>query len=290
MNAAEQMIHCPPHQTLSAFMEGQLPPDERDAVVAHVAGCAECRDVLITRNALSREQVEDTPLAPVVPFRRRGWVVPSNAAAAAVAAVLFLSPADDWIVQKYRLRQLASAVESLDKRPIEARTSLSTAHRQYFRPRGNGDSDPRYGVLAAAGRVAADAEKKPTVSNLHAAGIAHLMLENTQDVDYKKKGVELLEEALKEQTGQPGIDQAIAASTDADLLNDLAAGYHAIGDGEQAVKAIGRAWQLRKSETTAWTRAVILRTDDAWRDYLSLDATSPWSAEARAHLEPSVPD
>jgi Putative zinc-finger len=294
MNAAIEMTDHPETNTLSAYIDGQLGSPEHQSVMEHVTDCAECRDAVAIRRELGEEETEETPMAPVVPMRRPRWHVPAAAAAAAVVVLLFLPPLRDPVVQKYRMWQLANAVEELDERPIEARTSLSTAYRGHTIMRGDGDDNTNsaWGVEAAALRVAQTAETRDTVSSLHAAGIALLMVENTQTENYRKYGVEFLEKALRKQAGQPeqtAIDQVIAASTDAVLLNDLAAGYHATHDNEQSVKAVGRAWQLQKTPEIAWNRALILSTTQAWDDYLKLDSTSEWAKEAREKRELTTP-
>lgn len=44
-------VSHPPDEQLAAFIEGGLPPDERTAVVQHVADCGDCREVVTDTQA-----------------------------------------------------------------------------------------------------------------------------------------------------------------------------------------------------------------------------------------------
>jgi hypothetical protein len=274
MTAPMTITNCPTDPNLmAAFIDGRLDGDERRTVIEHMTTCAECRDVFMTANELAEQSGE------VVPLRRRSWLVPAAtlAAAAAIGAVVFLGPVAEW----RRMRALVQAAGEVETRPVEGRFSVDMPHKNYVAYRGAGDAkSTKYRLLAAASDLAATAERNDSVGNLHRAGIAYLMLENTKEINYKKHGVDLLQRALLKQTSREAVEPAIAAATDADLLNDLAVGYHAMGAEERARLAAERAWTLEKSPATAWTRAVILRTDAAWNDYFVLDPGSPWRDEA----------
>ena len=104
----------PDPDTLSAFLEGVLPEHERQACLNHLAGCAECREVL----SLAQDPALPDPLP--VPARASWWQrwrkrVPVLSAAA-VAGILVLS------VSLYRLEQSAShpaaAVADATEKPI----------------------------------------------------------------------------------------------------------------------------------------------------------------------------
>ncbi len=120
-------------------------------------------------------------------------------------------------------------------------------------------------MMTEAVRLADIAEKRETAANLHAAGVACLLVDNA---DFKKVAVEFLEKAVAQTPTNP------------DVLNDLAAAYYETQD-PRAKETIERAWQLKKSPNIAWTRATILYTDQAWKDYLAIDPNSEWSAEVR---------
>lgn len=277
MNAAVIETQCPGPNDLAAFAEGSLGAKEYQAVEAHLAECAECRDMVLTVAEMDSEA-----MAQPVPMRRSMWVPAAIlAAAAGIAGVVFLTPAGDPVMRWKNARALTKAVAMLDERPVAGRLSFETEYKPNKRMRGAGDGEDDDAIggaeaMLAAANSAKLADKSPTVSNLHAAGVALL----TTD-EYKLDGITHLEKALKKHTSRFEVDAAIGAATDAKLLNDLAAGYEQTGNLDRARAAIERAWALDKSSLAiAWTRAEILRTKDGWNDYLKLDSTSEWGAEA----------
>ncbi len=86
---------CAALETLGAFAEGKLVGAERDQVIAHLAGCEECRRVLAaTMQTLEELAAEEDRAAPPLELRRapqsswrRRWLGPLVAAAAALALV-----------------------------------------------------------------------------------------------------------------------------------------------------------------------------------------------------------
>lgn len=86
-----------PTELLSAYLDDELPVEERSRVDRHLADCAACRNELeslwVLSTALREEKTPEVPPglagrigraidAPkVVPFRRRRWVVPASIAA-----------------------------------------------------------------------------------------------------------------------------------------------------------------------------------------------------------------
>ncbi len=280
MTAPMTMTNCPiDPNLLAAFVDGRLHGNERRTVIEHLASCAECSSVLLS--ASERDASELETARPHRPY----WVPAAVVAVAAVLAIaLFLAPAVTRLSHERRMKDLAAAVQELDERRLEARTTIDTVYRTHRSYRGGTGDASSYAVFAAAIRLAEAAKQNPTVANLHGAGVAYLMLENTESHNYKKRGVELLEEAVRKETSLDDTEAAIGRTTNARLLNDLAAGYHAIGEHRRAIGAVTRAWTLERSPTTAWTRAVILQSSDAWREYLAIDDTPGWSDEARRRL------
>lgn len=256
------ITNCPSDETLAAFIDGRLEGEARETVLAHVATCSECRDMLNSVHELEA-------LTPA----RRSWLIPAAtlAAAAAIAAVVFLGPAGQRYMRTRNLEALSAATEKLSARPIAARPSIGIAYKQHVVLRsGNEPEIEGMGdLLDETLKLTTAAEKNPTAENLHAAGIAWLLAE-----DYDAEAVRNLEEAAK------------AATPSANLLNDLAAAYHEANDEVKAKAAIEKAWQMdNKSPHIAWTRAVILDTREAWNDYLKIDSTSEWAKEAREKLD-----
>lgn len=66
MSDVVQLGQHPDADQLSAFMEQALPPHEREATLAHLAVCAECRRIV----AISLPPLESTPQADVSPIWR----------------------------------------------------------------------------------------------------------------------------------------------------------------------------------------------------------------------------
>jgi anti-sigma factor RsiW len=89
-----------PGDLLSAYLDGEVTRTEAEAVAAHLAACAPCRDEIddlaAARTALRALPLVDPPPgllpdAPVIRFRKRRWVWAAPAAAAAVALAVALA-------------------------------------------------------------------------------------------------------------------------------------------------------------------------------------------------------
>ncbi|OGR78132.1 MAG: hypothetical protein A2X32_01885 [Elusimicrobia bacterium GWC2_64_44] len=92
------MDHNNCRENLSAYLDGELPPVERAAVDAHLAGCPDCRAVLDQLGGVSR-LVKAQGLEPVPPYLKGAvlagpkkaaypWLKPVLALSAAAAGVL----------------------------------------------------------------------------------------------------------------------------------------------------------------------------------------------------------
>lgn len=85
-----ETTHCSALEELAAFAEGRLRGAERERVIAHLAECADCREVLAETVKTAEElDAEDNPAAPVTigPRRPRFGRPLVASAAAAIAAV-----------------------------------------------------------------------------------------------------------------------------------------------------------------------------------------------------------
>jgi hypothetical protein len=286
----------PSDETLAAFIDGRLDPELRRRVVEHIATCAECYDVVLGANELGAAQAPGT----VVPFRRRRTAL-VGIAAAAVFALLLFGPLRERFLPGQRSGLAALAEAAPPERNIEGR--LSGFPYRPLKPVTRGepgeDTSPEHiKLLAVATQVAADAEKNPTVENLHAQGVSLLMLGN------ERGAIDALERALRTATGESDRLAAIRKSTDASLTGDLASAYLARAAKENgaedvlaANEAADRAYRLAPSPETAWNRALALerlhldsQAIQAWSDYLKLDSTSPWADEARRHTRAPQPN
>ena len=97
MTAMSQPDLHPDADLLNAFVERALPAADRTQIVAHLAGCARCREVVYLAQAAAEPEI--APVAVVEPQARPGWfsegfakwrvaLIPA-AALAAVGAVVF---------------------------------------------------------------------------------------------------------------------------------------------------------------------------------------------------------
>ncbi len=187
---------------------------------------------------------------------------------------------------------VVAASAPLRYRPSLARLSANFSYRTVA-PRNRGDAnaaigDPQYSRLW------------PIIERLvrapgsgHALGVSQLLTGNPAEA------VNTLEQVLRLETKEQGeIAEAIRRSTNATLLNDLAAAYQTRieqkGDltlRPNALEAVERAWSLEKTPPIAWTRAVVIESHHvheqsiaAWREYLALEPHSDWSEFARERL------
>src|SRR3954451_20274099 len=84
----------PGDQTMAAFLEGELAPDEIASVAAHLRDCSDCRTVVAETARFERE--EESPAVPA-PRSRMAWL----AVAAGLAAVAVLVPLWRWNVSPH---------------------------------------------------------------------------------------------------------------------------------------------------------------------------------------------
>jgi len=295
------MTHAPfpSDETLAAFIDGRLDEETRQRVTEHMSDCGECHSILLAANEFRGEDERrgSRPAAAVVPFRRWLAVAATLSAAAAIAAIIFLTPLRDRLLPSRGLMvQLAESQPA--KRKFSGRLA-QIPYRPFESPtRGVADDDPLKQtdddtLKFTARRVAVEAEQHPTAANLHAVGAAYLMLGRWDDA------VRQMERAVMADADARNMADAIRTSRSAALLTDLSAAYSArarelqqAGDRVAAVNAATRAWQIEKNPVTAWNRAVALEAlppsrDDvvkAWRDFLAISDSKEASAEATSEL------
>jgi tetratricopeptide (TPR) repeat protein len=266
----------PASETLAAFIDGQLDDATRTEVVAHIAHCEECYATL----AAAREWKKNEGSPAVVThasFGRKRWVA-ALATAAAIGAVVLVTPE---VRDRLAMRELVAAANARPQRPA-AELPLSGFE---FRPaapvqRGDGDKSESHDARldSAAADVAERAESRPTPRNLHAEGVAYLLAGHADDA------VRTLSRAMG-----GGDARAIAATSDVALLTDFGAAAYAKHDYALALEAYSRAAALAPKDAAARfglgrTLQAMGRRDEAKREYLAIDPTSPWANEARSSL------
>jgi CHAT domain-containing protein len=280
----------PSDETLAAFLDGVLDAPTRKRVVAHIATCDECYAIVV-----GAAESSDLPVAPV---RRRGR--PSRrfllvAAICVVAIAAILTPA---LWQRVHSDPLAELAAHIEHRHIEPRIA-GFGYRPYEPPLRDAtandlgrDPDNWAALYRPAADIGQRAKRDPSPQNLDALAAAHLVLG-----DYDE-AVAAIQRALQAETQERDLTKALAKSRDATLLSDAAAVYLARAkardvprDNYAAAEAAERAWRLAQRPEIAWNRALACESLHqretalaAWNDFLRLDATSPWAAEARQHI------
>lgn len=233
--------------------------------------------------------------------RRAAFSAIAAAVAGAVLVVLF-GPVlkERWSAGSASFARLVAASDALQSRTVNGRLSGAFPYRPHHRFRGDGPgigastgrSIAALPVLNACIEIKEASEREPTVENKHALGVAYLLAFRPEDARIT------LQQALRLETGVSDITAAVRRSNRPELLNDFAAACHELDEANRrmdlrplAVEAIERAWTLKKTPSSAFTRALILqsiglrdRTIGAWRDSLVLDPDSEWSEEARQNL------
>ncbi|HEV7426641.1 MAG TPA: zf-HC2 domain-containing protein [Thermoanaerobaculia bacterium] len=282
----------PSDETLAAFIDGRLDAETRTKVIAHMTTCGECYSVFLSATEMPPHAAPRDAWRP-----RRAWMAVATATAAAGIACMFLvTPVRDFVLHR------ESGMEALAKAAPAQRTIAGRISGFPYQSRASvmrgGNVDPlqnpaNASLLTAAAGVQRSVAARRTAANLHASGVANLLL-GRNDV-----AVDTLHEALLAETGQRTVASAIGESDDVALLNDLSAALsnratatrRPIPDAVEAVRCADRAWRIGHTPEAAWNRAVAVealngraRAMTAWHDYLALDATSEWAAEARKGL------
>jgi hypothetical protein len=281
-------VGCPDPERLAEYVDGTLGAGERAAVEEHLAGCADCREILAETSAFVRQEAAaaSAPGARVLPFRRR-WPVVAGAVAAAAAAVALVVRVDPSLMSRLGIGSGDPAFSELvaaagGGRPVDGRL---TGGFQYgpLEPvtRGAGETTRSVELLSAAATLEERARMDASARNLHSWGVAQLHLRNPEDA------VKLLETARQQdaESAAIAVDLAIAYADAAARLEeaDLLPKALALLDGVLA--------RNPRMPEALFTRATVLeRLDrpaeaaDAWRAFLAVDSTSPWAAEAQARL------
>jgi tetratricopeptide (TPR) repeat protein len=278
---------CLDDDTLAAFVDGRLSPDERAQVESHVAECDDCytllAEVLHTADDLEAElpntsnqrapsaaSVINLPTAAEPAVQQRKALVAAGVfLALAASAILFLSrPADP----------LAPMVEIVGaERLTIARPTGGFAFGPVRSPLRSGNAPERLDVQAEETRLREKAERG-TTSDVHAYGVAQLVAGRTA------AAIRTLEAA------------AAAAPNVASYHADAGAAYltryfeqRDARDAATALASLDRAIALDRSCREAlFNRALLLgalgrpaEAIDNWSRYLAVDGDSPWAAEAR---------
>ncbi len=283
----------PSDETLASFLDGKLDPETRRRVIEHMATCDECYAVAMHGggDVVSRHVPErlNSHLQ-----RKRAFLAAAAVAVAVLAGAILVSETRSKVAPD---NIHALAIASPTHRQFDGRLTGFPYQPPSVATRGN-DQDPikhiEYAELyAVSARISGESRDQPTVANLHALGLAHLLLHQYDEA------VTTLERALAPATTNEAAIHAIHVSREAAVVSDLSAAlltrWKVRGDPHDlklAIEASQVAWSIARTPEAAWNRAsaleqMHLRDDSikAWLDYLNLDASSPWAAEAREQLK-----
>ena len=298
---------CPDPEVLAAWVDQGLEAADRARIDTHLVGCDDCRLVVARviefQHAMAEEAGDPAgaagaPAEPardsvprtaaVLPFtpRTNRWRVAALVTAAAAVLLLAVQVLPVWgpgggAGADSRLADLADAVGQT--RTVEARLTGGFRYGPLRAPlRSGGSAVPmdNWTLYAAAGKIREEALQDPTAQNLHALGLAHLVLGNYDDA------VQALEDAIAEAPKNGRFQSDLAAAYLArakhldrpdDLPKALAAAERALGSEDRLEARFNRALALQSLYLEDQAR-------QAWDEYLTRDNTSDWAEDARRHL------
>ena len=295
---------CPDLGLIAAYVDGRLSASECDALHQHLAACDSCTELVAEVAAASESSadlaaaadrspfVRQAPLrsAPAIVRRRAALLAGGVLASAAALALLawfrlpsqdtLTNPADAGIARANP--NVATLVAALGRtRPVEGRLTGGFAYGEVRTPdRGAGATD-NLALTAAAGELQKHADSSPTAANLHAWGVAQVL------VGRYDAGVETLESVWMQQRQEPRVAADLGVARLA-----RAAALDTPEDLPRALEALEQALTIDPDLREAWfTKAIVLerlhvrqQARDAWTRYLQLDPDSGWSSEARRRL------
>jgi tetratricopeptide (TPR) repeat protein len=217
-------LGCPGDETLAAYLEGGLAPEERSAIVAHLAECGRCLE-LVAALAPDLPDVPDMPEADAAVAARGPSPTSSMSSPAqapqrthvmrwlALAAALVVAPGAVLIVTQLR-RTAEPGLASLQQAPpLERRPTFGRLSGFAYAPAPatyrSGETRPEASraLLDRAAAVESAHRGRDQADSLHVYGVAQLVSGAVGDA------VETLTRAVN------------AAPRDARVLNDAATAY-----------------------------------------------------------------
>ncbi len=270
---------CPDSETLAAYLDGQLFPEQRERLEEHLAGCDPCATVVA-------DVLRATGAGVATPRYPHGGLAAVAALAVAVTAgSLWLTVGIGWHPWRGAPRAPLVAATA-DARPFVPRL---TGGFHWAPPvetlRGatmGATSSDSWRFFAAAEKVRQAAEALPNADRLGALADAQLVV---GDAD---QAVATLARAIA------------ADPTDPHLLSDLAAAHLARaqsgGDAAEYATAVELSSQALAAipglPEAAFNRALALEglklpgeARRAWQSYLDAETDADWRAEARQHAD-----
>ena len=282
-------IH-PDLDTLSAYVDGVLVDRVKVDVEAHLVTCESCLD-LVSDVMATGDGAGEGAGEPEAGGRPSGWRVSpvprrwlqATAVVGALAATLVIAV---QLRERPQPDPLTSAVAPLvDAVGAERLLEPRLTGGFLFGPRranARGGADDNLALLAAAGRLQQSARQVDDPSTQQAWAIAELLLGRHDNA------VSTLEYLVQRDGGDArgwaNLSAAyLARAADADRPDDLPKALDAV---EHALALDGRLPEARFNRGLA-LRALSMRDQaiEAFREYLEIDDSSGWAAEARRYVE-----
>lgn len=277
----------PPAEDLGRFIEGTLDDAGRAAVVEHVADCDDCRIIVVDTTEFIEESV------PVRRVANGRWM-----AIAASFILVIGAAALVWNAQRDRLSTVKEDYSKLSSRPVLGRLS-GFAFVRLNNTRSGPQEDTDLAALMVQSEVGNILEHQGNSAKaLHATGVAYLMRAQLEKGEPNEQSDELNRD--RKENRARAIENlraaANAAPDNAQYQSDLAAALIAEGSPQSlnlAVAACKKALQIDPRSPDALfnlakAQEIQGKTSEAlkaYKDYLAVDATSPWADEVRQEID-----
>jgi CHAT domain-containing protein len=278
---------CPDAESLAAYLDGQLFPEQRERLEEHAAACDGCATALADAIRFQGAEVQEVEEPPVVGPKTGLWGRRWVAAAAAVA--MLAVPAAAWFArsdwQPWRRDPRAPLIAATaQERPMLPRLTGGFRWAQTtetYRAVSSLPDRVPWGYYAAAETVRKAAVENPSADRLGALADAHLL---AGDLD---RALVTLARATARGPDDPR------------LRSDLAAAYLARGQRQGNAADLATALEIASGALAAqpslleaqFNRALALEglhlyaaARQAWQGYLTDETDPQWAAEASRHL------
>lgn len=287
-NQDSRRAGCPPDAELAAFVDGDLTTNARALIVTHLAACDDCREIVAMASVEACERERRSEPSSWFGYRR---LLLGLAAGLAASLAVVLIPRVTAPVPTSAWSHIATAMGA--ERTVAARLSAQDEYRPLSSP-SRSAAEPaarsNFRLEAVAARLRDEADRNPTADNLHAVGVAELVLGRTDDA------LKMLLDAATYEHAGAGVYADLAAVHVARARRNVA-GDATTTDWPSAVAAAERACALDAGLAAAWfNRALALEglgrqaeARQAWHDYTTrFTADDGWRAEALARMNPGV--
>lgn len=277
--------------TIAAFVDRTLDPAARAAAEAHLAACADCREVWVETNEMASDAeagaggASAPTAAPATRGRSRRWIYGIGGLATA-ATILLMA----WNTNSVRSLQDGER-PSVDlilalthgQRFTEAQTSVELAWQPRPSPVRGDITAGRSDAARLADDIREAARTAPSVESLHRAGLAALIVGRTAEA------VQLLDQASRRDGPRPpGFEVDFTAA----LLESCRTGC----SSERRLLALESAeaslQKSPRSPSALFNRALALegleRVDEArraWQEALLYQSDPGWRAEVAGRIE-----